>query len=285
MNSSLLLGQNVIVQGITGAHGSFHTAAMRAAGTNVIAGTSPNKAGQFVDGVPVYNSIAAIKKDFSIDCSVIFVPAPFAKTALLEAVTEQIPLIVCITEGIPIHDMLEVTHKARQNNCVLVGPNCPGILIPGEQKLGIIPTHLGMPGTVGIVSRSGTLTYETAAGLTERNIGQAYIIGIGGDRIHGVGFTDCLALFEDDPRVSSIVLIGEIGGKSELEAATFIKQKVTKPVYAYIVGRHAPSGVQLGHAGAILSSDTESAKAKTIALAHAGAQTFTSITELVKTIK
>jgi succinyl-CoA synthetase alpha subunit len=285
VDSEFLLGNNVIVQGITGAHGSFHTAAMRAAGTSIIAGTSPKKAGQFVDGVPVYADIEAIKKDFSIDCSVVFVPASFAKVALLEAIDAHIPLIVCITEGIPIHDMIEVIKRAKENNCMLIGPNCPGILIPGKQKLGIIPASLGLPGNVGIVSRSGTLTYETAAGLTAKGIGERYIIGIGGDRIQGVGFIDCLALFEDDPNVSSIVLIGEIGGKAEHEAAAYIKERISKPVFAYIVGHHAPRDVQLGHAGAILGSRDESAKAKTIALAEAGAQTFTSITELVAAVK
>ncbi len=285
MNNHLLTGKNVIVQGITGAHGSFHTAAMRASGTHIVAGTSPNKAGQLVDGVPVYKRIADIKKDFTIDCSVVFVPAPFAKAALLEAINASIPLIICITEGIPIHDMLEVLEKAKANNCTLIGPNCPGILIPGENKLGIIPTQLGLPGSVGIVSRSGTLTYETTAGLTARDIGQRYIIGIGGDRIHGIDFTECLKLFESDPGVSSIVLIGEIGGTSEHEAADFIKNHITKPVYAYIVGHHAPKNTQLGHAGAILGNANESAQAKTIALRAAGAQTFTSITELIKAVK
>ncbi|HET6746715.1 MAG TPA: succinate--CoA ligase subunit alpha [Candidatus Saccharimonadales bacterium] len=284
MDRQLLEGKNVIIQGITGAHGSFHAAAMRANGTHVIAGTSPNKAGQFVDGIPVYETIEDIQKDFMIDTSVVFVPAAFAKAAIIEAINAKIPLIICITEGIPIHDMLDILKKAKQNNCTLIGPNCPGILIPGGNKLGIIPAQLGLPGSVGIVSRSGTLTYEVTAGLTARNTGQRYIIGIGGDRVHGIGFTECLALFEDDPSVTSIVLIGEIGGSSEHEAAAYIKQRVTKPVYAYVVGHHAPKDVQLGHAGAILSDSNESASAKTEALRRAGAKTFTSITELIKSV-
>ena len=258
---------------------------MRAAGTTIVAGTSPNKAGQFVDGVPVYATINDIKKEYAVDISVIFVPAPFAKQAMIEAINANIPLIVCITEGVPVHDMIDIKKRAAKANVRIIGPNCPGVLLPGGNKLGIIPAMMGLPGSVGVVSRSGTLTYEAAAGLSQKGIGQKYIIGIGGDRVRGTSFIDCLALFEEDPDVSSIVLIGEIGGTDEQQAASYIRQHVTKPVYAYIAGHHAPAGVQLGHAGAILGSTDESAQAKTTALRDAGALTSTSIVELVKSVK
>lgn len=285
MHKELFTAKNIIVQGITGAHGSFHTASMRAAGTSIVAGTSPGKAGQFVDGVPVYNSIEEIKKDHPVDITVIFVPAPFAKAAMLEAIEARVPLIICITEGIPVHDMLEVKKEARSAKVTVIGPNCPGALLPGVNKLGIIPANMGTPGNVGIVSRSGTLTYEAAAGLTAKGVGQKYIIGIGGDRVQGTNFTDCLELFQNDPDVHSIVLIGEIGGASEIEAADFIKNSVSKPVFAYIAGHNAPKGVSLGHAGAILGSDQESAANKTNALKKAGITTADSITELITLVK
>lgn len=284
MTEDLLRGKNVIVQGITGAHGAFHARAMKASGTNVIAGTSPNKAGELVDDIPVYNSIADIQKNKSVDISVIFVPARFAKGAIIEAITASIPLIVCITEGIPIHDMLQIKQHLEKGSSLLVGPNCPGILLPGGNKLGIIPAHLATPGMAAIVSRSGTLTYEAMDGLTRRGIGQKYIIGIGGDRIAGTSFIDCLELFQSDPDVDQIIMIGEIGGTSEIEAADYITQHVTKPVYAYITGHHAPAGVQLGHAGAILGSSDESASAKTDYLNKKGIKTSTNITDLVSLV-
>lgn len=279
---NLFEGKNVIVQGITGAHGTFQTKAMLAAGTTVVAGTTPGKGGQTVENIPVYNSIEELQKDHHVDVSVVFVPAPRAKGALLEAIAAHIPLIVCVTEGIPVHDMLVVNEKLRLSaTSTLLGPNSPGVLIPGVNKLGIIPTAPSLKGTVGIVSRSGTLTYEAMAGLTEKGIGQKYVIGIGGDMVHGLGYKACLQLFQDDPEVETIVLIGEIGGQEEIEAALFIKKGVTKPVFAYIAGHHAPMGVQLGHAGAILGSKHESAAAKTGVLKLSGAKTATSITELV----
>jgi succinyl-CoA synthetase alpha subunit len=277
-------GKHVIVQGITGSHGSFQTKQMLDAGTHIVAGTSPGKAGQMVEGVPVYDSIEAIKRDHQIDTSVIFVPAPYAKAALIEAIEADIPLIVCITEGIPVHDMLLVRKRLKESSSTLLGPNSPGAYLPGINKLGIIPASMGVSGNVAIVSRSGTLTYETMAGLTKAGAGQRYVIGIGGDQIHGMGFIDCLKVFQEDPAVERIVLIGEIGGKEELEAAHYIKSSVGKPVFAYIAGHHAPAGVQLGHAGAILGSDDESATAKTNALENAGARTAQSITALVKLV-
>lgn len=285
MNNALLAGKNVIVQGITGSQGSFHTRAMVAAGTNIIAGTSPNKAGQTFEGIPIYRTIADIQKDITIDATVIFVPAVFAKGAIMEAISAKVPLIVCITEGIPIHDMLYIKQQIGKSSSRMIGPNSPGILLPSINKLGIIPASMGLPGTVGIVSRSGTLTYEAMAGLTERGIGQKYVIGIGGDPIRGTGFIDCLKLFNDDPDVDQIVMIGEIGGTDEQQAARYVKENVTKPVYGYIAGHAAPAGVQLGHAGAILGSADESAGAKTTLMQDCGITTATSIVDLVSLVK
>ena len=285
MDNKLLAGKNVIVQGITGSQGSFHTRAMVAAGTNIIAGTSPNKAGQEFEGIPVYATIADIQKDIHVDATVIFVPAAFAKNAVMEAISADIPLIVCITEGVPIHDMLYIKQQIKKSSSRMIGPNSPGILLPGGNKLGIIPASMGLPGTVGIVSRSGTLTYEAMAGLTERGIGQKYVIGIGGDPIRGTGFIDCLELFNNDPEVDQIVMIGEIGGTDEQQAAKYVKENVTKPVYGYIAGHAAPAGVQLGHAGAILGSADESAGAKTTLMQDCGIITATSIVELISLVK
>lgn len=280
--SNLFQGKNVIVQGITGAHGSFQTQEMLSAGTAIVAGTSPHKAGTEVHGVPVYSSIEAIQKDHHVDTTVLFVPAPHAKGAILEAIEARIPLIICVTEGIPVHDMLVINEKLRLSaTSTLLGPNSPGVLLPGIHKLGIIPTAPSQPGSVAIVSRSGTLTYETMAGLTSKGIGQKYVIGIGGDMVHGMGYQACLRMFQDDPAVDRIVLIGEIGGQEEIDAALFIKEHITKPVFAYIAGQYAPPGVQLGHAGAILGSKHESAAAKTRVLTVSGAHTASSISELV----
>lgn len=282
--TNLFAGKNVIVQGITGAHGSFQTKAMLAAGTNIVAGTTPGKAGQTVEGVPVYDSIQDIRKDHTVDISVIFVPARFAKGAILEAITAKVSLIVCITEGIPVHDMLDISARLKGSGSTLLGPNSPGALLPGTNKLGIIPAAMSLKGSTAIVSRSGTLTYEAMAGLTQRDIGQKYVVGIGGDMIHGIGYIECLELFQNDPGVDRIILIGEIGGQDEIEAAAYIETHVTKPVFAYIAGHHAPAGVQLGHAGAIMGSEKESAAAKTARLAEAGAITATSITQLLSLI-
>jgi succinyl-CoA synthetase alpha subunit len=282
--NNLFAGKNVIIQGITGAHGSFQAKAMLAAGTNVVAGTTPGKAGQEVEGVPVYNTIVDVQEIHTVDTSVIFVPAAHAKGAILEAIAARVPLIVCITEGIPVHDMLAVNKALRNSPSTLLGPNSPGALLPGINKLGIIPAAMSLTGNAAIVSRSGTLTYETMAGLTDKGIGQKYVIGIGGDVIHGMGYLECLELFQQDPGVDRIILIGEIGGQDEIAAATYIQQHVTKPVFAYIAGHHAPAGVQLGHAGAILGSDQESAGSKTEILSRAGAVTARSLNELLTKI-
>lgn len=282
--NNIFTGKNVIVQGITGAHGSFQTKAMLTAGTHIVAGTTPGKAGQHVEGVPVYDSIADIQKEHTVDISIIFVPAKFAKGALLEAIKAKVPLVICITEGIPVHDMLAVNEALKDSSTTLLGPNSPGALLPDIHKLGIIPAAMSLPGSTAIVSRSGTLTYEAMAALTAKAIGQKYVIGIGGDMVHGMGFIDCLELFQNDPDVDCIIMIGEIGGQEELRAADFIKEHVTKPVFAYIAGHHAPAGVQLGHAGAILGSEAESAAAKTQALAAAGAVTARSLNKLLSKI-
>ncbi|MFZ1301778.1 MAG: succinate--CoA ligase subunit alpha [Candidatus Microsaccharimonas sp.] len=283
--SNIFEGKNVIVQGVTGAHGSFQTKAMLATGTNIVAGTSPSKAGQFVEEVPVYNSIQDIQKDHSVDTSVIFVPAQYAKAAIIEAIEAEVPLIVCITEGIPVHDILAVNEKLRLSaTSTLLGPNSPGALIPGLNKLGIIPAAMSLKGKTALVSRSGTLLYEAMAGLSEKGVGQKYVIGIGGDVVHGIGYRACLQLFEQDPDVDKIVLLGEIGGQEEIDAALYIKENVSKPVYSYIVGHHAPEGVQLGHAGAILGSKHETAAAKTRVLKVSGVTTATSIVDLIKQV-
>lgn len=284
MTPELFTPKNVIIQGITGSQGSFHTAAMLLAGTHIIAGTSPKKAGETIHGVPVFATVADILAKHTVDCSVIFVPAAGAKAAILEAVAAEIPLIICITEGVPVHDMLYVKQHLAGKSSILIGPNSPGVLCPGKNRLGIIPDTMGMAGTTAIVSRSGTLTYEAMAGLTTHGIGQKYVIGIGGDAIKGSGFIDCLTLFEHDPDISHILMIGEIGGSEEIEAAEFIKNNVTKPVFGYIAGHHAPVGVQLGHAGAILGSNSESAAAKTTYLEASGVAMATSITDLTSLV-
>lgn len=286
MTPQLFTGKNVIIQGITGKNGRFHAQNMLNYKTHIVAGTSPNQAVSEVHGVPVFRTISDIKKRFAIDISVIFVPAPHAKAAILEAIQAQIPLIVCITEGVPVHDMLEIKQKLRRSHSVLIGPNCPGVLLPGRQLLGIIPASLSAPGDTAIVSRSGTLTYEAMSLLTQAGFGQRYIIGIGGDMISGSSFVDCLQLFQNDPSVKRIVMIGEIGGISEITAADYIKQSISKPVYAYIAGHSAPSDVQMGHAGAILGTNAlESAAAKTAYLQQTSAITANSISRLVQKIK
>ena len=287
MDKSIFTGKNVIVQGITGKNGQFHTRNMITYGTNIVAGITPGKGGMTVEGIPVYNSIAEVQKDMPVDSSVIFVPAPFAKGAILEAVEAEIPLIVCITEHIPVHDMLLVRQRLENSKSTLVGPNCPGVLAPGNhQLLGIIPATLSMSGDTALVSRSGTLTYEAMDLLTKAGFGQKYVIGIGGDIVRGTDFIECLKLFESDPAVKRIIMIGEIGGTDEIAAANYIKVHVTKPVYAYIAGHSAPVGVQMGHAGAILGTNNqENASAKTAYLAKSGAITADSITELVNRVQ
>lgn len=277
---------SVLVQGITGTHGSFHTAAMLQAGTRVVAGVTPGKGGQKANNIPVYNTVQEAKQAHDIQLSVVFVPAPYAKAAILEAIEAGVGFIVVITEHIPVHDMIIVLAAAKKQGVTLIGPNCPGILVPGAVKLGIIPASVGLPsgdeGGVAVVSRSGTLTYEAAASLSAEGIGQRIVVGIGGDRLRGTSFVECLQAFEADEKVSVIVLIGEIGGQDEQAAASYIAEHVTKPVFAYVVGHSAPSETQLGHAGAIMGGENESAAAKTQALQAAGAVTAHSLPELIQ---
>lgn len=284
MLESLSSKTPIMIQGITGTHGAFHTRAMLDAGTRIVCGVTPGKGGQQVHGVPVYDSIVDARAKHEVSVSLIFVPAPHAKQALMEAIDGGISLIICITEGIPVHDMLVVLRAAREKDVQIIGPNCPGILIPDVIKLGIIPASVGSPGNIGLVSRSGTLTYEAASSLSTAGIGQRSIIGIGGDPIIGTSFVDCLRLFEQDEHVHKIVLIGEIGGQDEQSAADYIQKQVTKPVFAYIVGHSAPHEVKLGHAGAIMGGTDESAAAKTQALQRAGAITGSSLPELITKI-
>jgi len=286
VDKSVFTGKNVIVQGITGKNGLFHTRNMVAYGTDVVAGVTPGKGGLTVDEIPVYDSIADVQKDMPVDASVIFVPAPFAKGAIFEAIAAKVPLIVCITEHIPVHDMIQVRQQLKDSASVLIGPNCPGVLTPENQLLGIIPAALSKQGDTAVVSRSGTLTYEAMDLLTKAGLGQKYVIGIGGDMVRGTNFIECLELFENDPAVKRIVMIGEIGGTDEIEAADYIRDRVTKPVYAYVAGHSAPVGIQMGHAGAILSGNSqESAPAKTAYLAKSGAITEDSITELINRVQ
>lgn len=275
----------VLIQGITGKHGSFHTEAMLAAGTQIVAGVVPGGSGKLVHGIPVYDTIADAQRRSSVDVSIVFVPAPFCKSALLEAVDARIPLVICITEGLPVHDFLRIKQRAIKNGVRIVGPNCPGILIPDAGKFGIIPRSISLPGKVSIVSRSGTLVYEVTNALTEAGIGQRVIIGIGGDPIKGTIFVDCLCELQDDDDTEAIVLVGEIGGQDEQLAAEYIaKQRIAKPIYAYVAGHHAPLNKQLGHAGAIIKSGNETAAAKTALLKESGVQTVESVDDLVRMI-
>lgn len=282
---SIFNPQHVIVQGITGSHGSFHAQAMHTYGTAIVAGTSPNKAGEAVGGIPVYKSIHDIQKNHPVDASVIFVPAAHARGAISEAIEAGVRLIVCITEGIPVHDMLAVRKRLANSKSILVGPNSPGIATPGESKLGIVPNQILAPGRIGVVSRSGTLTYEVVSALSRAGLGERYVVGIGGDPIKGLDFIDCLREFEADTSVDAIVMIGEIGGQSENFAADFIAEHVTKPVVGYVAGHAAPAGVQLGHAGAILGTAQESALHKTKRLAMAGVTMCSSVTEITPTLQ
>jgi succinyl-CoA synthetase alpha subunit len=260
----------VIVQGITGRDGAFHTKGMIDYGTRVVAGVTPGKAGESVHGVPVFGSVLAAKAATGANTSVIYVPAPFAADAVFEAVDAGIKLIVCISEGVPVNDMVEVYDAVQRSSSRLIGPNCPGLISPGEAKVGILPGSIHLPGSVGVVSRSGTLTYQVVDHLTRAEIGQSTCIGIGGDPIIGTNFVDALELFEADPATAAVVLIGEIGGTDEQEAAQFIKSSMKKPVVGFIAGRTAPPGKRMGHAGAIISGGGGTAQEKVEALGEAG---------------
>ncbi len=270
---SILVGKEtrLLVQGITGREGSFHTAQMIEYGTNVVAGVTPGKGGEWAVGnVPVFDTVKEAVEATAANTSIIYVPARFSPDAILEAADAGIELVVCITEGIPALDMVSVRAFLDTTNTRLIGPNCPGVITPGEAKVGIMPGHIHTPGPVGIVSRSGTLTYEVVYALTARGIGQSTAVGIGGDPIIGTTFLDVLQMFEDDPGTEQVVLIGEIGGTDEQRAAEFIASKMTKPVVGFIAGRTAPPGKRMGHAGAIISGGEGTAEEKITALKAAG---------------
>lgn len=260
----------LIVQGITGREGQFHTEQMVAYGTNVVAGVTPGKGGEWVDKIPVFDTVHGAVEATGANATVIYVPARFAADAIYEAADAGVPLIVCITEGIPILDMIQVRAFLDQKGVRLIGPNCPGLLTPGEAKVGIMLGNIAIPGTVGVVSRSGTLTYEVIDALTRAGIGQSTAVGIGGDPIKGTDFIDVLKLFEDDPLTEQIVLIGEIGGTDEEAAARYIAENITKPVVAFIAGRTAPPGKRMGHAGAIVEGGQGTAEEKIKALESVG---------------
>jgi succinyl-CoA synthetase alpha subunit len=277
----------LLVQGITGREGEFHTRQMVAYGTNVVAGAVPGRGGQTaIDGkVPVFNTVAEAVKETGANTSVIYVPAPFAPDAIREAAAAGIALVVCITEGIPALDMVSTYAFVKEQGARLIGPNCPGLLTPGQAKVGIIPGNIAVPGPVGVVSKSGTLTYESVDALTRIGLGQTTIVGIGGDPIIGTSFVDVLELFQNDPETHAIVLIGEIGGRAEIDAAEYIEAHVSKPVVSFIAGQTAPPGKRMGHAGAIISGGEGTAQEKIAALSAVGAKIARLPTDIAQLVK
>ena len=284
---SILINKDtkVICQGFTGSQGTFHSEQALAYGTKLVGGVTPGKGGTTHLGLPVFNTVKEAVEATGATATVIYVPAAFGKDSILEAIDAGIKLIVCITEGIPTLDMLIVKQKLIQHDVVMIGPNCPGIIVPDECKIGIMPGHIHLAGKVGIVSRSGTLTYEAVKQTTDIGLGQSICVGIGGDPIPGSDFISILKLFQQDPNTEAIVMIGEIGGSAEEEAANYIKDNVTKPVVAYIAGVSAPTGKRMGHAGAIISGNKGTAAEKTKALQAAGITVVRSLAEIGETIK
>ncbi|MFN8435367.1 MAG: succinate--CoA ligase subunit alpha [Anaerolineales bacterium] len=271
---SILVDKNtrLLVQGITGNEGLFHTTQMAAYGTNIVGGITPGKGGEWVlDGkIPVFDSVKSAKDATDANATIIFVPARFAPDAMFEAADAGIPLVICITEGVVIHDMMRVRNYLDQKNVRLIGPNCPGLLTPGEAKVGIIPGNIAIPGNVGVVSRSGTLTYEVLYAMKNLGMGASTCVGIGGDPVNGTNFRDVLEMFEHDPKTEKVIMIGEIGGNEEEKAAEFIRTKMTKPVASFIAGQTAPPGKRMGHAGAIIEGGAGTAADKVKALEAAG---------------
>ena len=284
---SILVNKNtkVIVQGITGSAGLFHATQCREYGTRVVGGVTPGKGGTEVEGFPVFDTVSAAVKKTGANASLIFVPAPFAMDSMVEAIDAGIELVICITEGVPTQDMIKVKEYMKGKKTRLVGPNCPGVMTPGEAKVGIMPGYIHTPGRIGIISRSGTLTYEAVWQLSNLGIGQSTCVGIGGDPIIGSTFIDILKLFEKDKDTDAVVMIGEIGGGAEEEAAEFIKSHMSKPVVAFIAGATAPKGKRMGHAGAIISGSSGSAKDKVAALERAGVRVCPSPAEMGETLK
>jgi len=275
----------LVVQGITGREGTFHARQAVAYGTQVVAGVTPGKGGESVDGIPVYHTVGEAVRQEGANASVIFVPPAFATDAIMESADAGISLVVCITEGIPTLDMVRVVPFLKARGCRLIGPNCPGIISPGKAKIGIMPGHIHRPGSVGVISRSGTLTYEVVFQLTGHGIGQSTCIGIGGDPIIGTSFVDCLQLFEADPETEAVVLIGEIGGGAEEEAASLVRDRMSKPVIGFVAGRTAPPGRRMGHAGAIISGGKGTAAEKIAAWERAGMVVCENPAEIGATVK